>query len=1058
MPARRMAVAAAHLATPAPSDGQLAVVRGRRWVVSESLSSELPPAIEGTLPPPPQHLVSLISIEDDASGEELRVIWELEPGAQAIERAGLPPVDPDHLDDPAQLDAFLDAVRWGAVTSADSRALQAPFRSGIIIEDYQLEPVVRALRMPRTNLLIADDVGLGKTIEAGLVIQELILRHRARTALVVCPASLQIQWRDEMREKFGLEFRIVNRALLAELRRTRGVHANPFTHFPRLIVSVDWLKGDLAMRLLREVLPPTPEIPRRFDLLVVDEVHNVAPAGAGERYAADTLRTRAVRELGPHCEHRLFLSATPHNGYSNSFAALLELLDPYRFARGVEPDPATVREVTVRRLKHEMVDEDGTPRFPRRTIVALEVDYPDAERAVHADLTRYAGLRARRLAGDEPGRLSADFVATLLKKRLFSSPAAFFKTLDVHEQTLRRGSPRGTAKPSAKVLRARFEEAGDDVADEGLLDDATDEALRLAADAEDDRPSDEELELLARMRAWATTAARREDAKTARLLDWIEETVRPGGRWGAERVIVFTEFRATERYLQERLTARGLGGERVALLDGTTREDRREDIKARWQADPALDPVRILLATDAASEGISLQKRCHRLVHAEIPWNPNRLEQRNGRIDRHGQPAGEVLIHHFVSAQWHDYERAGRRADPNSLEGDLHFLAVAARKVDQIREDLGSAGPVLERQIEEAMLGRRSLLDERATDQGAQRGAALRRVLGTERRMRDEVGRLRERLEESRDELHIRPERVERVVAVALALAGQPPLEAPGDGTFRVPRLTGSWAPATVGLEHPVTGQLRPITFDHDRARDDDDVVLAHLGHRLVTLSLALLRAEVWQTDGRRLARVTMRAADPAVVATPTAIAHGRLVVTGADGHRLHEEVVAAGLALANPATAGRLNVGQTAAALAAGRDTPVPAPMRGHLAAQLADVRAALLAALEARGRERAQSLERTLGDRAEQEATAITAVLRELQQAISAELTPREDPQIALFNPDERHQLERDVDALHQRLERIPEDIERETAAIHRRYAEPAPRLFPAAIVLLVPAGGRL
>ena len=259
--------------------------------------------------------------------------------------------------------------------------------------------------MPRTNLLIADDVGLGKTIEAGLVVQELLLRHRARTVLVVCPASLQIQWRDEMREKFGLEFRIVNRTLLAELRRSRGVHANPFTHFPRLIVSIDWLKGDLGMRLLRDTLPPAPEIPRRFDVLIVDEVHNVAPSGAGEHYATDTLRTRAVRELAPHCEHRLFLSATPHNGYSNSFAALLELLDPYRFARGVELDAARVREVTVRRLKPEIVNETGRPRFPEREIVALEVDYPESERAVHADLIAYADAA---LATAPRGRVESD--------------------------------------------------------------------------------------------------------------------------------------------------------------------------------------------------------------------------------------------------------------------------------------------------------------------------------------------------------------------------------------------------------------------------------------------------------------------------------------------------------------------------------------------------------------------------------------------------------------------------------------------------------------------------
>jgi SNF2-related domain len=187
-----------------PSTGQLARVRGRMWVVGDVVPDSQA-ALDGR---PVQHLVSLVSVEDDATGEELEVVWQIEPGTSVIERAELPAVAADRLDEPAELDAFLDAVRWGAVTSADHRSLQAPFRSGIVIEDYQLEPLVRALRSPRTNLLIADDVGLGKTIEAGLVVQELLLRHRARTALVVCPASLQLQWRDEMREKFGLEFRI----------------------------------------------------------------------------------------------------------------------------------------------------------------------------------------------------------------------------------------------------------------------------------------------------------------------------------------------------------------------------------------------------------------------------------------------------------------------------------------------------------------------------------------------------------------------------------------------------------------------------------------------------------------------------------------------------------------------------------------------------------------------------------------------------------------------------------------------------------------------------------
>jgi hypothetical protein len=273
-----------------------------------------------------------------------------------------------------------------------------------------------------------------------------------------------------------------------------------------------------------------------------------------------------------------------------------------------------------------------------------------------------------------------------------------------------------------------------------------------------------------------------------------------------------------------------------------------------------------------------------------------------------------------------------------------------------------------------------------------------------------------------------------------------------------VPRLTGSWAPATIGLEHPVTGEQRPITFDNDRARERDDVVLAHLGHRLVQLSLGLLRAEVWRGDEGALTRVTMRAADPAIVAQPTAIAHGRLVVTGADGHRLHEEVVAAGLPLGEPTASARLNVSQTAAAIDAARQTAVPEPMRGRLAAQLESVRSELLAALEARGRERAQSLSRILADRADREVDAIAEVLTELQRTIEDRLTPEEEPQLTLWTPDERRQLERDTDVLRERLSRIPEDIEREVAAIRRRYSDPQPWLFPVMITLLVPESGAL
>ncbi len=935
----------------APEAGQLARVRGRMWVVGD-VARDGQAALDGR---PVQHLVSLVSVEDDATGEELEVIWEIEPGTTVVERAELPRIAPEAIDAPAELDAFLDAVRWGAVTSADQRALQAPFRSGITIEDYQLEPVVRALRSPRTSLLIADDVGLGKTIEAGLVVQELLLRHRARTALVVCPAALQLQWRDEMREKFGLEFRVVDRTLLGQLRRTRGIGANPFAHFPRLIVSIDWLKGELGMRLLREALPPHAAIPRRYDVLIVDEVHNCAPAGAAGRYARDTLRTQAIRTLAPHCEHRLFLSATPHNGYDNSFYALLELLDPHRFARGIRPDADAVREVTVRRLKQDLHHDDGTPRFPRRRVVMLEVEHPERERAVHADLVAYGASRARRLGTDTSAKVAADFVVTLLKKRLFSSPAAFLRTLEVHRETLLRERPP-VAPPAPAVLRTLFEDA-DTALDEEVAEgvgEATREALLAAASTESNRPSSEELALLNRMLEWAREAAVTEDARAARLLDWVDAQVAQD-----ERVIVFTEYRATQRYLQERLAARGISGAKVELLDGTTDEQERERIKSQWQEPPADYPVRVLLATDAASEGISLQRHCHLLAHAEIPWNPNRLEQRNGRIDRHGQTAPEVLVHHLVSAGW---EREGR----GSLEGDLDFLARVVRKVEQIRLDLGSAGPVIARQVEEAMLGRRTTLDETRLVPASAGGA----LLASERRMRERLAALRDELAESRETLHLSPQRVERVVRTALALAGQPPL-APGPepGSWTVPALTASWSRATIGLEHPARPERRrPITFDHELARGRTDVVLAHLGHPLVRLSLALLRAEVWGT-GSHLHRVTLRYAAPGLSA-PVAVAHGRLVITGRAGHRLHEQVIAAGVRLAGRPE--RLNVEQTEAALAAAGDTALPATLRDRMLPRLQEAAEPLRAALQARAAERARRLRATLELRARDESAS--------------------------------------------------------------------------------------
>lgn len=1047
-----------------PEQGQLVQVRNRPFVVTEISKSTHPASLLNQQGNPVHHLVTLSAVEEDALGEELQVIWEVEPGAHIYEQATLP--NPRDFDPPHRLAAFLNAVRWGAAVSADGRLLQAPFRSGIDIEDYQLDPVVRAIQMPRVNLLIADDVGLGKSIEAGLVVQELLLRGRARRMMIVCPAALQIQWQEQMRDKFGLEFRIVDSTLMHDLRRKRGLHVNPWTHFPRLITSIDYLKRDRPMRFFRETLPARgePIYPRRYDLLIVDEAHNVAPSGRGH-YAIDSQRTDAIRLLVPHFEHRLFLTATPHNGYSESFSALLELLDNQRFARSILPDPATLAQVMVRRLKSELTDDFGQPRFPGRHLAALEVTYSPEERAVHRRLQEYTALR-RQHAKDEAERTATEFVLKLLKKRLFSSPAAFASTLAKHHATLSgqgKTALSTVSRPALGLLRAQLDRLEEADADDTPESDATDSALTMVGQLFTPLTAAERT-LLAEMAAWAQQAQARADSKARHFVDWLLQMVRPNGQWNNERVIIFTEYRDTQKWLQELLAAAGLTAhERLFTLHGGMNSQERERVKAAFQTAPALSPVRILLATDAASEGIDLQLHCHRLLHYEIPWNPNRLEQRNGRIDRHGQ-RHQPLIYHFAPAGF-TQGTAGRQLTPGELEWDLEFLMLAVTKVEQIRADLGKVGPVIAEQVTEAMVGRRDRLQTLEAERAAE---PVRRLLKFERNLEERIRKLHDQLLETKRELNLAPENIQAVVEIALALAGQPPLQPvamPGlwpdpsgrnqhSPVFQVPALHGvTWARCTEGLEHPHTRVRRPIVFDHALARGRDDVVLAHLNHRLVQLSLRLLRAQVWSNrGGQGLHRVTACVVPDHQVSDLTVIAHARLVIIGGDSQRLHEEIIQAGGEVRQGnfrrfETLQRMN-----AVWHAATDRLPAEPILDKLRTLWPAVETSLQQALDLRSQERTASLQRVLAQRAAKEAADIQTILNELAQAIRTEL--REEPlQLSLFNDDERQQYGRNVAALEARLTQIPDEIAQEQAAIARRYAGPQARLFPVAVTFIVP-----
>jgi superfamily II DNA or RNA helicase len=1054
-----------------PRDGALVEVRGQRWVVSEPPSQ----GYDGNTT-----LLTLQSVEDGRYGESLQVIWEVEPGRRVLPAGSLPEVTVSSFDPPERLAAFLDAVRWSAVTSADTKTLQAPLRSGITVEEYQLEPVARAIEAPRVNLLLADDVGLGKTIEAGLVALELLLRHRAKRIMVVCPPGLMLKWQDELAEKFGLTFEIVDSAKLNQLRRSHGSAANPFRVYPLTIVSLSWLRTAKAERLLHEVIEGQGSqagdgaSARPFDLLILDEAHHVAPAAPKQRYAVDSQQTKLIRWLAPHFEHRLFLSATPHNGYPESFTALLEIIDDLRFARGVDPDPYAQRETVIRRMKSQITDADGNPKFPRRDARAIPVSYPRDEREAHALLDEFAVVRRKRLTSRR-GRAATDLVTLLLKKRLFSSPRAFAHTVGIYLETVqaRTGKPARAKSTSTDEIPEWLDGFFDDVAafDDEELADAEDDATVRSGELQQalTDTTQQEIDLLKRMEEWASRYENAPDAKARELITYLKAICRPDdANWTNERVVVFTEYRDTQIWLKDLLAADGMAGAQVQLLYGGMDQKRREQLRLAFAAPPDENPVRILLATDAASEGIDLHEHCHRLVNYDIPFNPNKLEQRIGRIDRYGQPETPE-VRHFIGTGW--------ESEADNYKADLEFLARIAVKVAQMEEDLGTVNAVLAEAVQRRMLGEIGDFDienaQATVNRTDAKGRQKNRRLAADSNVSEQVKRLRRDLDATIDELRIGPAHVKRLVEVALELDGQQPLKPAVDekrfaeGLFAVPALTKSWARATEGLaaklEHEGEEPLRrPVTFDAATASGRHDIVLAHLGHPLVDMSARLLRAAVWSRH-TGLHRVTAIVSDDPAAESTLVGAYSRFVLVGRDGIRLHEEILYAGGWVRPDGTFRRLDSlsalsGILDRALTLG--TPAAPVIQARLAELWQKAQSGLLSAIDHRKAERLASLTTKLTVRHEAERQVIITGAARFETTLRTALAEYETEEDALFSVvegrgDEREiaQYRRDKANWEKKLNDLTARRDRELARVDARYAEMTPHSFPVAVIFVVP-----
>ena len=846
----------------------LATVRNRRGVVAavEPFDGET-----GRL-----HLVHLEYTDDQPPAEE-RLLWELEPRRHLLEPNALP--DPAHAGGPMpadDFDALLRAARWTALSpyldpgDGNGPALlrepiASPFHGGVRIESYQLVPLLKALRMPRVNLLIADDVGLGKTVEAGLILTELLLRRRIQRVLVLTPASLRHQWREELWDKFSLRFEVVDRQGTERLRRGLGMDATPWRSFSRIVASYHYLRQPDVLEQFRAACRTpegSPHLP--WDLLIVDECHNLMPSPFGE----DSELCRMLRLVAPRFEHRLFLSATPHNGHTRSFTGLLEMLDPVRFSRTSEMGPAMrgrIGDVVVRRLKRDINAWSTTPRFcTRRPPRALALDPEPREADLSAAFDGFrTAVRALVTRGPAPRRRTGAFAVEILNKRLLSCPTAFAESWSRARQGL-SGAERATERDVAAAERTLRQETGDDreaqqreataatVAGAWLRNFAgdLDAEIRSIENALDALGFDLDAAIAEQTPA---TDARFDAlmALIARLL--IAPPGRTRGGAGSdpafrpdERLIVFTEYKTTLDYLARRLRDR-FPDESVLTLFGSggpggMDQADREHVKAAFN-DPA-SPVRVLVATDAASEGLNLHRTARYLLHYDCPWNPSRLEQRNGRIDRYGQARG-VTVHHFAST-----------ADP-----DVDFLDHVICKADEMREDLGSLNEVFDRAVhrrlvrgEDAAAVRADLDRKAAAGRGRTDVAADASVAAADAEAREAAA-----IETMAAEIDLDPGAMRDTLEAALAIpAGRPQLQAdaePGfcrmlytdlagwrdviDEAVRRPAPAGGHGPMPrlAFSTEPFIERLGALSVFRPR----QDALLVHLAHPLMQRALGVL-------------------------------------------------------------------------------------------------------------------------------------------------------------------------------------------------------------------------
>ncbi len=600
---------------------------------------------------------------DDMGAAPQRFLAELE----TLELYEPKPPSLQELGDHTLQSMFLQAARIEALHgTAPFLALQ---RSSVVPVEYQLVPLVMALRLQPCRLLLADTTGLGKTVEAGLIMSELLARNQARSVLIITPANLRKQWKEQMRDFFHQNFQILSGETRKSLERSIPPGADPWLYFDRLIVSIDYAKD---VKIRHEILK------RQWDLVIVDEAHNASMPHTGSGKKADMDRYDAVREIADRCKHLLLLTATPHNGYTDSYCSLLSMLD-----KDLVLGSAADKRPNLQRGRHHVCQRTRKDIKAWFDSVGREFPFPDREpqektecgvdlhkdyRAILNKLDKFLDtLQAR--AAEEKREHVAEWFRLHLYRRALSSPEALRISIRNRIKKLDAPDDLSIADTSDRLLGFAVDRVAGDGDREGLIVQQADEAL---LDISHDRDL-EKSEWLALLRELEKIAPSR-DAKLQALCTQVIPELLRAGNTAVEtppRVIVFTSYKDTLDYYAEHF--KSTLGCPVFTLDGSLSESERN---RRFDAFSE-SPEAVLIATDVISEGVNLQSASCMVVHESVPYNPNRLDQRNGRVDRYGQKSPLVYIRTLYCKDTSDED----------------VMELLVRKLDRMRRDQGFSPP-----------------------------------------------------------------------------------------------------------------------------------------------------------------------------------------------------------------------------------------------------------------------------------------------------------------------------------------------------------------------------